>query len=89
MPINLRDVSAIKQPAPEMTKPAGHRKRGKKQLRKLMKRMTDPHKVINSPKIISGKDLLRISYELGNTPIRRRSAWKSTKTKSICCRSNS
>lgn len=68
MPTNLRDVSAVKNPDAGKTKPAGHKKRSKKQLRKLMKRMTDPHKVMNSPKIIGGKELLKISYELGEYP---------------------
>ena len=68
MSINLRDVSAVKKPDPEEILPAGRKKRGKKQLRKLMKRMSDPHKVLASPKIIGGKELLKISYELGEYP---------------------
>ncbi|TCK17829.1 polyphosphate kinase 2 [Thiogranum longum] len=68
MSTNLRDVSVIQNSGPEKVKPVVARKRNKKQLRKLMKRMTNPHKVMDSPKIIGGKELLKISYELGEYP---------------------
>jgi polyphosphate kinase len=64
----LRDVSAVNGPDVQEVTPDSSKKRGKKQLRKLMKRLTDPHKVLDSPKIISGKDLLKISYEMGDYP---------------------
>ncbi len=65
---NLRDVSASNSPDIQKITSVGSKKRSKKQLRKLMKRMTDPHKVLDSPKIISGKDLLKLSYEMGDYP---------------------
>lgn len=68
MVTSLRDVSVVSNPDIQEVKPAGSRKRSKKRMRKLMKRMTDPRKVLDSPKIISGKDLLKLSYEMGDYP---------------------
>ena len=68
MSTSLREVSAINDPGIKKVMPSGNKKRTKKQLRKLMKRMTDPHKVLGSSKIIGGKDLLKISYEMGDYP---------------------
>ena len=68
MSTNLRDVSVTRNTGPEKVKPVTTRKRNRKQLRKLMKRMTNPHKVMDSPKIIGGKELLSINYELGEFP---------------------
>jgi len=65
---NLREVSAIDSSDVPVGKSDGKKKRSKKRLRKLMKRMTDPHKVLGSSKIISGKKLLQISYEMGDYP---------------------
>jgi len=65
---SLRDVSAVNNPDIQEAAPGGGRKRSKKRLRKLMKRMTNPRKVLDSPKIISGKDLLKLSYEMGDYP---------------------
>lgn len=44
------------------------KKRDKAKLEKLLSRMSNPKKVLNSPKVISGKKLLRLSYELGSFP---------------------
>jgi polyphosphate kinase len=68
MSTNLREISAINDPGIKKTKSSGSKKRTKKQLRKLMKRMTDPGKVLGSSRIISGKDLLKLSYEMGDYP---------------------
>jgi len=65
---SLRDVSVVSNPDIQEVKPASGRKRSKKRMRKLMKRMTNPRKVLDSPKIISGKDLLKLSYEMGDYP---------------------
>ncbi len=46
----------------------GKKKRDKVRLQKLLKRLSDPKKVLDSPKIISGKKLLRLSYEMGAYP---------------------
>ena len=43
----LRDVSASNSPDIQENTSVGSNKHSKKQLRKLMKRMTDPHKVLN------------------------------------------
>ncbi len=46
----------------------GKKNRDKAKLQKLLKRLNDPKKVLKSSKIISGKKLLRLSYELGTYP---------------------
>ena len=46
----------------------GKKSRDKVKLQKLLKRLSDPRKVLESPKIISGKKLLRLNYELGVYP---------------------
>ena len=43
----LRDVSASNSPDIQENTSVGSNKHSKKKLRKLMKRMTDPHKVLN------------------------------------------
>ena len=68
MSTNLRDVSVNHHHDLDEVTPTGGSKRGKKKLRKLMKRMTNPHKVLDSPKIMSGKELLKFSYEMGDYP---------------------
>lgn len=69
MTTDLRDVSAIKpQDNPEEISPAGSKKRSKEELRSLMKRMTDPYQVLDSPKIIGSRDFLKLSYEMGGYP---------------------
>ncbi len=42
--------------------------KNRKKLKKLLRRLSNPRKVLESPKIISGKKLLRLSYELGEYP---------------------
>ena len=44
------------------------KKRDKKAMRDLLNKLSNPKKVLESPKIISGKKLLRLSYELGDYP---------------------
>jgi len=68
MTTDLSNVSAIQPHDHENTRPAGSKKRNKEELRKLMKRMTDSHKVLDSPKIIGSRDLLKLSYEMGDYP---------------------
>ena len=46
----------------------GQRKKNEQTLKKLLERLSHPQKVLESPKIISGKKLLRLSYELGQYP---------------------
>jgi polyphosphate kinase len=43
-------------------------KRSKKELQEIMANISDPKKVLASPTMISGKELLRVSYELGEYP---------------------
>ena len=38
------------------------------EMRKVLKHLTNPKKVLESPTIISGKKLLRISHDLGLYP---------------------
>jgi len=49
-------------------KPAATKKRTTKDLKDILVEMSDPKKVLASPDIISGKDLLGVSYELGEYP---------------------
>jgi len=49
-------------------KPAATKRRTTKDLKDILVEMSDPEKVLASPDIISGKDLLRVSYELGEYP---------------------
>ncbi len=44
------------------------KKRDKKKVQKLLNRLSNPKKVLASPKVISGKKLLRLSYEMGSYP---------------------
>ena len=46
----------------------GKKKRDQVKLQKLLKRLSDPKKVLESPKIISGKKLLTLNHELGLYP---------------------
>ncbi len=46
----------------------GAKKRHKGRMKKLLKRLSDPRRVLQSPKSISGKALLRLNYELGIYP---------------------
>ncbi|MEZ5984590.1 MAG: polyphosphate kinase 2 [Hyphomonas sp.] len=46
----------------------GKKHRDKVKLQKVIKRLSDPKKVLESPKIISGKKLLELNYELGIYP---------------------
>ncbi len=39
-----------------------------KELKKVMEKLTNPKKVLESPSVISAKELLRISYEMGDYP---------------------
>ncbi|WP_370738156.1 polyphosphate kinase 2 [Solemya elarraichensis gill symbiont] len=39
-----------------------------KELKKVMEKLTNPKKVLESPSVISAKELLRISYEMGEYP---------------------
>lgn len=55
----------INKPATEKVAP---KKRSKADLKEILANMSDPEKVLASPDIISGKDLLRVSYELGEYP---------------------
>lgn len=52
--------------------PMGNKKktknRDREKLQKLLNRLSDPKKVLESSKVISSKKLLRISYELGTYP---------------------
>ena len=68
MSTNLKDISVIPHHDLDEIKPTGGKKRSKEQLRKLMKRMTNPHKVLDSPNIIGSKELLKLSYEMGDYP---------------------
>ncbi len=68
MQSELRKISPVVISEPKELNPIGDKKRRNKQLRRLMKRMTDPHKVMTSPKIIDGKTLLKISFDLGEYP---------------------
>ena len=68
MSTNLKDISVIPHHDLDEIKPTGSKKRSKEQLRKLMKRMTNPHKVLDSPNIIGSKELLKLSYEMGDYP---------------------
>ncbi|HIP06438.1 MAG TPA: polyphosphate kinase 2 [Mariprofundaceae bacterium] len=45
-----------------------NKKRNKEKLEKLLNRMSNPKKVLKSPKVISGKKLLALSYEMGTYP---------------------
>ncbi len=42
--------------------------KSKQELKQILEGLTDPEHVLSSPDIISGKELLRINYELGNYP---------------------
>ncbi len=42
--------------------------KNKDELKQALSDLTDPEQVLSSPEIISGKDLLKINYELGNYP---------------------
>jgi hypothetical protein len=88
MTTDLKDVSAIQPRDLEEISPAVSKKRSKEELRSLMKRMTDPHKVLDSPNVIGSRDLLKLSYEMGDYPYPEKSAWKSMRMKSSCCRSS-
>ena len=44
------------------------KKRNKEKLKKLLDKMSNPKKVLASPKVISGKKLLELSYEMGSYP---------------------
>ena len=44
------------------------KKRDKEKLKKLLDKMSNPKKVLASPKVISGKKLLELSYEMGSYP---------------------
>ncbi len=44
------------------------KKRNKEKLKKLLNKMSNPKKVLASPKVISGKKLLELSYEMGTYP---------------------
>ena len=46
----------------------GSKKLSTRDLKDIMTQMSDPEKVLASPDIISGKDLLKVSYELGEYP---------------------
>lgn len=46
----------------------GRKKKNKATLKKLLNRLSNPKKVLESPKIISGKKLLQLTYELGEYP---------------------
>ncbi len=46
----------------------GRKKKNKATLKKLLNRLSNPQKVLESPKIISGKKLLQLTYELGEYP---------------------
>jgi polyphosphate kinase len=46
----------------------GKKKRSRAKLQKLMNRLSDPKKVLASPKIISGKELLQLNHDLGVYP---------------------
>jgi len=48
------------------------KKRDKKKLQKLLDRMSDPKKVLASPKVISGKKLLKLSYEMDTFPYEKK-----------------
>ncbi len=44
------------------------KKHNKEKLKKLLDRMSNPKKVLKSPKVISGKKLLALSHEMGTYP---------------------
>jgi polyphosphate kinase len=44
------------------------KKHNKEKLKKLLDRMSNPKKVLKSPKVISGQKLLALSYEMGTFP---------------------
>jgi hypothetical protein len=44
-------------------------------------------KVLDSPRIIGSKELLEPGYEMGDYPYPEKSAWKSMRVKSNCCKS--
>jgi polyphosphate kinase len=46
----------------------GRIKKNKATLKKLLNRLSNPQKVLESPKIISGKKLLQLTYDLGEYP---------------------
>ncbi len=45
-----------------------HSDKHKQEMKQILEDLTHPEKVLSSPDIISGKDLLKINYELGNYP---------------------
>ena len=63
--MDTKNTTATQKPA---KKSAATKKRTTKDLKDILVEMSDPEKVLASPDIISGKDLLRVSYELGEYP---------------------
>ena len=63
--MDTKNTTDTKKPAKKSTSPKKHTT---KDLKDIMANMSDPEKVLASPDIISGKDLLRVSYELGEYP---------------------
>ena len=53
---------------PIQTKQRNRKRKAKRNLKDILEKMDQPREVLASPKIISGRELLRISYELGNYP---------------------
>ena len=63
--MDTKNTTDTKKPAKKSASPKKH---STKDLKDIMAKMSDPEKVLASPDIISGKDLLRVSYELGEYP---------------------
>jgi hypothetical protein len=57
------------------------KKRSKAELKDILAQMSDPEKVLASPDIISARDLLRVSYELGEYHTLKKSAHKIMRAK--------
>ena len=47
---------------------SNNKKRNKEELKKLLDKMSNPKKVLASPKVISSQQLLELSYEMGTYP---------------------
>jgi len=63
--MDTKNTTDTKKPAKKSASPKKHTT---KELKDIMAKMSDPEKVLATPDIISGKDLLRVSYELGEYP---------------------
>lgn len=63
--MDTKNTTDTKKPTKKSASPKKH---STKELKDIMAQMSDPEKVLATPDIISGKELLRVSYELGEYP---------------------